>query len=195
MPTQTTRDRLIDAASDLFYEHGFHSVGLDQIIDQVGVTKTTFYNHFESKDALIIEVLRHRDEIETAELLASMRERAGDDPRGQLIVLFDVLHDWFNGASFRGCIFMNAAVAFPIPNDPVHIAAAAHGASLFTAIRAIAEKAGADDPDLIANQILMLISGSLVARHVSNDSAAAKTARTAAEMLLERHLGPVAHSR
>ena len=48
----STRERLLDVAAPLFYERGFHAIGIDNIIDGVGVTKTTFYNPFESKDAL-----------------------------------------------------------------------------------------------------------------------------------------------
>lgn len=190
--SRSTRDRLLEAAAGLFYEHGFHAVGLDRILDTVGVTKTTFYNHYESKDHLIVEILRRRDVLETEEIAADMRRRAGDDPRGQLVALFDVLRDWFNDPAFRGCIFMNAAVAYPTPTDPVHVAAAGHGENLFKVIRALALQAGADNPDLLANQMLMLLSGSLVARYVSLDPAAADTARATAEMLLDRHLGPVA---
>lgn len=193
--TTGNRDKLVRAAADLFFEHGFHSVGLDQIIDAVGVTKTTFYNHFESKDALIIEVLRTLDEEETRQMVESVRAAAGDDPRAQLLAVFDVLDAWFNEPTFRGCIFMNAAVAFPSPHDPVHIAAAAHGASLFREFRAMAVRAEAEDPDLVARQVLMLVSGALVDRHVSMDTTAARTARAAAEFLLGRHLGPFAGTR
>ncbi|MCA9281267.1 MAG: helix-turn-helix transcriptional regulator [Phycisphaerales bacterium] len=55
-----TRERLLDAAAMLFYEHGFHAIGLDAILEEVGVTKTTFYNHFASKDELIVAVLLDR---------------------------------------------------------------------------------------------------------------------------------------
>ena len=58
--TQSTRERLIGAAYELFYRHGFHAVGLDQIIKDSSVTKSTFYNHFESKEALIVAVLEWR---------------------------------------------------------------------------------------------------------------------------------------
>jgi len=53
----STRERLVLAAHDLFYAEGFHAVGLDRILAEVGVTKTTFYNHFASKDDLVLEVL------------------------------------------------------------------------------------------------------------------------------------------
>lgn len=184
----STRDRLIEEATTLFYNHGFHAVGLDRVIDAAGVTKTTFYNHFESKDDLIVEVLHRRDQTEMSAWRQWMRERGGVDPRGQILSLFDLLREWFRDEAFRGCMFMNAAVEFPAPNDPVHVAAARHSEHLYAELRRLAVDAEADDADLVARQVLMLLSGALLARHVSLDTTAADTARAAAEAVLDRRL-------
>lgn len=194
MAASSTRERLIEAATSLFYEQGFHAVGLDRVLDEVGVTKTTFYNHFESKDDLIVAVLQHRDAMETAQWTAIMRERGGSDPRRQILALFDILSEWFHEAGFRGCMFINAAVEFPEPNDPIHSAAAAHGTSLYTVVEGLAREAGAEQADLLAKQLLMLLSGALVARHVDLDVNAAETARVTGELLLDHHLGRVRES-
>ncbi len=187
MGAGTTRDRIIDAATELFYSQGFHAVGLDRILDEVGVTKTTFYNHFESKDELIVAMLRKRDEVETAELMREARERGGDDPGARMLAIFDVLLDWFGASDFRGCIFMSAAVSYPDEKDPIHMAAAAHGASLYDAVFALAKAAGVDDPDLLTREALLLIAGSITSRHVVGDSSAASLARQTMQGLLERH--------
>lgn len=185
-------DKLIDAAMNLFYDNGFHAVGIDRIIDDAGVTKTTFYNHFESKDALILEVLKRRDEIELEEWSKRMREQGGADPRAQILVLFDILDDWFREDGFRGCLFINAAVEFPAPNDPIHITAASHGARLYERIVMLTREAGAPDPAFLTGQIMLLVAGAIVARHVDHDASAAHTARATAEILLEHQLGPIA---
>ena len=118
--TASTRERLLDAAALLFYENGFHAIGIDQIIDEVGVTKTTFYNHFESKDDLVIAVLHERDKIELAEWLGIMERKGGDDPRARILALFDLLEDWLADPAFRGCMFLKAEAEDPSPSDPVH---------------------------------------------------------------------------
>ena len=82
MSTVSTRERLIKTAHDLFYQEGYHTVGLDRILAQVGVTKTTFYNHFESKDDLIIESLRWHDKWWQETFRAMLRRYGGDTPRG-----------------------------------------------------------------------------------------------------------------
>lgn len=191
MTTPSSRERLIDAATALFYEHGFHAVGLDQVLDEVGVTKTTFYNHFESKDALIVSVLAHKDAQETEQWTQVMRERGGSDPRRQIMALFDILAEWFEEPGFRGCMFINAAVEFPSPNDPIHTTAAQHGESMFKVIRARAQEAGTSQPEVLAKQISMLLSGALVSRSVDLDRTAVETARAMGEMVMERHLGAV----
>jgi len=190
MTTPPARERLLDAPDDLFYNHGFHSVGLDRVIEVAGVTKTTFYNHFESKDDLIIQTLAQRDVDELNDWVAIMKERGGDDPRACMLALTEILREWFQQEGFRGCIFINAAIEFPIPTDPVHIAAASHGQHLYEIVLDLAKKAGAERPELLSRQLLMLISGALISRHVALDHTAAETARATAELLLEAHLGP-----
>src|SRR5262249_49535506 len=102
----STRDMLIETANDLFYQHGFHTVWLDQIITRVGVTKTTFHNHFESKDHLAIAVLHERDRRDTEEWLAIMRTRGQGNPRAEILALFDLIEEWLASPDFRGCMFM-----------------------------------------------------------------------------------------
>src|SRR5262245_20973084 len=128
IPSQprNARDRLLERAIDLFYSHGFNAIGLDQIIDEVGVTKTTFYKHFESKDDLMVQAVRKRDAWELEALTRALHRVGGENPRAQLLALFDVLHAWFNAPDFRGCMFINTAAEFPNPNDPIHQAAAEH---------------------------------------------------------------------
>jgi len=123
---KNARDRLLDTAIDLFYANGFHAVGLDAILDETGVTKTTFYKYYESKDDLILEALRKRDAWELEAWQRAVEKIAGDDPRMKLLALFDVMDLWFNDPSFGGCLFLNAAAEYPDPRDPIHQAAAEH---------------------------------------------------------------------
>jgi AcrR family transcriptional regulator len=123
---KNARDRLLDKAIDLFYSRGFNAVGLDQVIAETGVTKTTFYKHFQSKEALMVAAVERRDQWEAEAWSRAVRTLAGDDPKAQLLGFFDVMDVWFNDPNFGGCIFINAAAEFPDPRDPVHQAAARH---------------------------------------------------------------------
>jgi AcrR family transcriptional regulator len=185
---KNARDRLIDAAINLFYQHGFNAVGLDQILDVVGVTKTTFYKYFESKDELMVEAVRYRDEWEGQAWRRAVRTVAGDDPRQQLLALFDVLDMWFNTEDFKGCIFINTAAEFPNPHDPVHQAAAAYKKRSRDGWRDAAKAANATDPEGFADLYTILVEGTLVMRQVHGRNDAAAVAKRAAARLIEDHI-------
>src|SRR3954454_22273184 len=93
---KTGRERILSAAVEIFYRNGFSSVGIDQILDSAGVTKTTFYKHFDSKDDLMVAAVKQRDEWESIAWSRAITKLAGNDPAKQLLALFDVLDIWFN---------------------------------------------------------------------------------------------------
>ena len=185
----STRDRLIDAAAMLFYEHGFHAIGLDRILEEVGVTKTTFYNHFASKDDLIVAVLVDRDQRDMRALDEALRARGGD-ARSRILAVFDILDDWFNDPDFKGCLFINASAQFPNPNDPVHQAATQHSENLHETFAALGAEMGAADPDALAKQLCMVVAAAITSRHTSGDHDAARTAHAIAEALVDRGAAP-----
>src|SRR5689334_11668061 len=143
-PPKTGRERLVAAAVDLFYRNGFGAIGVDRVIAAAGVTKTTFYKHFEGKDDLMLAAVRRRDEWESQAWDRAVRELAGDDPAGRLLAVIDVMDLWFNDPEFHGCMFMNTAAEFPNPHDPVHQAAAAHRQRDRDHRRDLARAAGAE---------------------------------------------------
>lgn len=186
---RNARDRILQTAIDLFYRNGFHAVGLDRILAEVGVTKTTFYNHFESKDALVVEAIRMRDSWERGAWSGAVRKLAGDDPRAQLLAMFDVLDVWFRDPEFIGCMFINAAAEFPNPHDPAHLAAAEHKVAARDEVRDMAKAAGAADPETFADVYTTIFEGTLVLRQVHLRDDAAAVARPVIERLLDEHIG------
>ena len=179
-----TRDKILDRATDLFYTYGIHAVGLDRILKDVGVTKTTFYNHFESKDDLTCEVLRRRHDWEFQWFLKAVDDISAGDARATLLAIFDVLHKWFTDPDFRGCQFINAAAEFPCPGDPVHLEAASHKRKTRQFLRETAEAAGAADPAELGDELMVLLEGAITLRQVTQDDQAAATARRVAAKLV-----------
>lgn len=194
MPT-STRDMLIEVANDLFYQHGFHAIGLDQILERVGVTKTTFYNHFESKDDLVIAVLQDRDKRDTDELMTGVRERGQGDPLAEILAFFDLIEEWLAAPDFRGCMFLKAAGEYPSPNDPVHRTAMAHGESLHRELRMRAERAGAADGQAVADQLMLVLGGAIVTRSTTGIADRARSARAAAGAVVKALITPAPPSR
>ncbi len=187
-PPRDTKERLLYAALNLFYAYGFHAVGLDRILQEVGVTKTTFYNHYESKDDLILAAVAKQDEWEQAAFARRLQEKAGFDPKKLLLAMFDVVDEWFNDPRYRGCLFLLASQEFPNPKDPIHKAAAKHYVASEASVRQMAEAAGVDDPDTFAQEWVVLLQGALTYRQVAGADGAARIARGLAEGLLERRL-------
>lgn len=188
-PAKNARDRLINTSIDLFYANGFQAIGLDRILSETGVTKTTFYKYFQSKDDLVVEALSTRDAWERQAFLRALREVGGEHPRAQLLAVFDVLDVWFNDPSFGGCLFINAAGEFPDPNDPIHRVAAAHKRTARDDFRDLARAAGAAAPEAFADLFALIVEGTLVMRHVHGRNDAATVARPAAEQLVRQFMG------
>ena len=187
------RDRLLDAAIELFYRHGFAAIGIDRVIATAGVTKSTFYKHFEGKDDLMVAAVEQRDDWERAAWARLVHERAGDDPRAQFLAVFDVLDAWFRDPRFHGCMLTNAVAEFPNPHDPVHQAAARRLRKIRDQRRDLACAAGADiaAAEHFADCYTAMIDGAIVMRLAQGRNDAARVLRPAVEQLIHKLL-PVA---
>lgn len=188
LPATTTRERIVETALNLFYGYGFHAVGLDQIIAEVGVTKTTFYNHFESKDDLVIEAIKFRDRWESDAFSRRCHELAGDDPVKLMLAAFDVLHEWFTDPDYTGCLFIKACAEFPARHHPVHQTASDTMRVTYDVLKNAAQASGAADPAGLAEKLVIVADGTLTRRMITGDDQAARHAREVAETLIHEHL-------
>lgn len=184
----TTRQRLIERSHDLFYVHGFHAVGLDRILSEVGVTKTTFYNHFPSKEDLILEVLRWHDRWWKDTFRDMLRRHGGDTPRGQLLAVPAALEESFHQGHYNGCMFVNVAVNFPLLHDPPHVAAAEHKHAMEDILRELAGYAGADDAAETAQELAMVLEGAYVTRQITGREDTSRVAQRLVRSIVDRHI-------
>lgn len=181
------RDLLVDTALDLFSQNGFHATGVDRILEKAGVARMTLYNHFKSKDELILAVLRRRDEKFRNWFMRTV-ERLGDTPEAQLLAAFDALGEWFKDKSFSGCMFINASAEFASLQDPIHMISTEHKNLMRSYLQGLAEAAGVTDHEELADEFMLLAEGAIVMTYVVGDNDAAERARNAAQKLLERAL-------
>lgn len=196
-PPKTGRERLVAAAVELFYRNGFAAVGIDSVIASAGVTKSTFYKHFEGKDDLMIAAIQRRDEWESQAWDRAIRKLAGDNPARQLLAMLDVMDLWFNHPDFHGCMFTNAATEFPNPHDPVHQAAVEYKRRSREHRRELALSAGADAAaaETFADCYTALIEGAFVLRHTQGRNDAARVIRPAVQQLIDAFLPNVPEKR
>ena len=178
------RDHLVETAFQLFYREGFRAVGIDTLLAEAGVAKMTLYNHFTSKEELIVAVLEDRSARLQQALDKSLAE-AGNNPSRQLAAVFEGLKHFFDSDEFKGCAFIRALSEYPDPQHPIHQTAWSHKRAVNSRFLAIAKNAGAKNPSAIADAISLLVDGAIVAAHATGSSQSANQARTAAMNLLK----------
>lgn len=180
------RDELVQRALEIFYREGFHATGMDLLSAETGISKTTMFKHFGSKEELILAVLRLRDQNFRNWMFRRM-EKAGS-PRAQLLAMYDALAEWFAEPTFRSCLFIKAASEYPDPAHPIHAQAAEHKRLLFLQLEKIAGRAGAKDSAALARALLLLKEGAIVTAHLGHEADPAGDAKAAARVLLAEGL-------
>lgn len=181
--SQNKRAELIRKALLLFYRNGFHATGMDLVAKETGVSKTSIYKHFRTKDELILAVLRLRDENFRNWLFRRMEELS-DTPQGQLLAMFDALQEWFQEDGFRGCMFVKASAEFQEADNAINTQAYAHKHLLMDHLEDLAVRAGAENAKALAHQLLILKEGAIVLAAMSHSDAAASEAKAVARQLI-----------
>jgi AcrR family transcriptional regulator len=180
------RERVRKAAYELFSREGVRAVGVDAVIARAGAAKMTLYRNFPSKDELILDFLRRREQLWTREWLETESRRRGQTPRERLLAIFDVFSEWFSQPDFEGCSFLTTMIEINDREHPVHQAAVGHLANIRDYLKELAAAAGIDDTDSFARKWHILMKGSIMAAH-EGDTAAAARAREVGELLLKEH--------
>src|SRR3954464_4577654 len=106
-PEGSARERLLAAANELFYEEGVHTVGIDRVIERAGVAKASLYSTFGSKEELVRAYLQGRADARRQRIADAIAGH--DDPREQLLAIFDALGASIARPNYRGCAFINAS--------------------------------------------------------------------------------------
>lgn len=163
------RERLIEAANELFYAQGLRAVSVDKVIDRAGTTKVTFYRHFQSKDDLIVAYLESRAELERNGVDAAIAYGAGD-----VDVSLRLMADHTGTAAcepgFRGCPFINAAAEYPDRDSPVRKVVDAHRDWWTSAFERLVAPVGLADPAAVADDLMLLRDGVMVAGYLGDPS-------------------------
>ena len=159
------RERLIEAANELFYAQGLRAVSVDKVIERAGTTKVTFYRHFQSKDDLIVAYLESRAELERNGVDAAIAHGDGD-----VDVTLGLMADHTGAAAcspgFRGCPFINAAAEYPDPDSAVRKLVDAHRDWWTGAFERLVAPLGLADPAAIADDLMLLRDGIMVAGYL-----------------------------
>ena len=184
-----SRERILSAATSLFYHEGIHATGVERIAQQAGVSKRTMYQHFPSKTQLVEEYLRGIHETGGMPNEKAL-DAVGASPRNRLLAIFDGPPT----DRFRGCPFHNAAVEAADHMPGVHDVVHEHKLQFITRLTEVAAEAGAKDPYQLGHQLAVLFEGATSLATSLNDTAPLLHARSAAEVLIDSAVRPLAPS-
>lgn len=174
------RERLVQAASRLFYYEGVRAVGVERLISEAAVTKVTFYRHFAAKDDLVVAYLLTKDAYykEVAEPLA-----AGHPPAEAIDLIFEAIAEHARERGFRGSPFLNAAAEYPDADHPVRILVTAHRDWIRDLFQGLLTRLGHTDPESAAGALLMLYDGAMAAGYLDDSTTAHRTLLDAVRLI------------
>ncbi|PZF79699.1 TetR/AcrR family transcriptional regulator [Jiangella anatolica] len=179
--------RLLDAASALFYRHGIRAVGVEAIAEAAGTTKKTLYDRFGSKDALVALYLGRRFERSRVFTAVYLDEHAPDPGPGRVLAVYDALAEWQHEDE-RGCAFVNAYAEIGGTEHPGVAVIRAENEWIRALYTRLVTEAGLDDPGEAAElglRLTLLHEGALVTMTAGGVPDAIAHARDTAADLLE----------
>lgn len=194
MPTTPTRhqprrEHLIEVAHTLFNRYGFHQAGIDMIMRESGVSKTTLYKYFPSKEDLVLEVLKLR----STRILDGMEQRLSSllaakpdaGVKARIGAILDVIEEWIDGSAFFGCNFVRAAAEYAEPDHPISGQAKEHKLALQTLIANQLRDVPTEMRNRLASEILLIVEGAIAVAQVGYSAAPVMVARRLIELVLE----------
>jgi AcrR family transcriptional regulator len=186
--SSATRERIISAASKLFYSDGIRAVSVDAVAEKAGLTKRTLYYHFRSKDDLVAAYLAVRDQPNLVLFKRWFDEAAGELP-SKVQAIFNQLARNAGHPKWKGCGFLRTSAELAnLPGHPAIKIGAAHKKKFEAWLRATFEEAGIANAALLARQILLLLDGSFAVVQLHRDPSYMETAGEAASSLVEMAL-------
>ena len=185
-PKAAPKDKVFQTAARLFYRHGYRAVGVDTLAAQSGIGKMTLYRHYPSKDDLIVAYLKDSDESFWRSFDEITRDKR--TPRLRLLAFFESLQGYVTTSASYGCPFLNVATEYPEAEHPGHRVALEHKQSVRSRFRELAREAGAKKPEVLADQLFLLMDGAYMASRMFGPSNPASHLAEAARVLIDAAL-------
>jgi AcrR family transcriptional regulator len=181
------RERILAAASDLFYRHGIRAVGVEAIAEAAETNKMTLYRHFPSKDELVAQYLRCQIEP-GKKVWDELAARYPGDPRAQLRGWLEYKATAVASAEERGCPYANAAVEFPDKNHPARRVIQEYKTAHRQQLVRLCAAAKLAEPEMLADELFLLLEGALVtAQSMGRDGLAERFIRMG-EAMIKAHM-------
>ena len=184
------RDAILDTALTLFSTHGYHSIGVDRIKDEAGVSKMTLYKYFSTKEVLIESVLIRRDELFREGIERAVASAAGCFDKVQAVFRW---HDeWFRCGNFHGCMFIKASEEFPDATSEIRRISMQHKEYIGHTLQSILDLGEIKDSALLARHLMIVLEGMIVNANMFSDRSCVDTCWQFISELLNQRLQPPA---
>jgi AcrR family transcriptional regulator len=176
------RRRLLDTATRLFYAEGIRAVGIDRIIAEAGVAKATFYNHFPSRDDLVLAYVEELDRL-GRQATAALPGRGSHE---RIAAILGRISQAAVAGDYRGCPFLNAAAEYTDPESPVRRAIAARRTWYHGLLQDLLAADGDPAPSVTASLLVAMSDGLLEIAYLDGPEAIPALVDQALERLLVR---------
>ncbi len=183
----SARERILEVADELFYREGIRAIGVDRIIAESGVAKTTFYRYFPSKDDLIVTYLEERNRC-FWELFDEAIAPHPNDAKAQLLAVFEWLEKLIAKPECYGCPFLNITTEFPELDNPGHQVAITHKRKILNRLVELASLAGLSHAQELSTYLLLLIDGAFAQRRLFGSTDVGSNLKAAAITLMNAYL-------
>jgi AcrR family transcriptional regulator len=197
-PRIPPRERILEAASDLFYRHGIRAVGVEAIAEAAGTNKMTLYRHFDSKDELVAEYLRCLASC-AGKFWSDLEAAHPGDARAQLRGWLAAMEAHVVDADQRGCALANAAVELPDKDHPARRVIEEFKIAQRDRLVALCRETRVDEPELLADELFLLLEGARVSAQSLGPNGPASRLVRMGEAVIASHIPAspslVTHSR
>jgi AcrR family transcriptional regulator len=180
------QEKLFQTAARLFYRHGYRAIGVDTIAAESGIGKMTLYRHYPSKDDLIVAYLQNSHEIFWDNFEQITKDAA--TAREKLLAFFESLQNYVKTPACYGCPFLNVATEYPETDYPGHQVAIEHKQSVRVRFQQLAREAGARSPEVLADQLFLLMDGAYMASRMFGTKNPAFHLTSAAKALIDAQI-------
>lgn len=181
LQSSPARRRLLDTATRLFYAEGIHAVGIDRIIAEAGIAKATFYNHFPSKEDLVVAYIEEQDRLGRTAVAALPKQ----PPRKMIAAIMGRISEAVVAGGWRGCPFLNAAAEYPDPASPVRQAIDARRVWQRDSLRDLLAADGDPAPSVTASLLVALSDGLLESAYLDDAETVPSLVREGVARLLD----------
>jgi AcrR family transcriptional regulator len=179
MKRKAIREMLLSTAAKLFYKQGYSNTGINQIVEEAGVAKSSLYQHFNTKEDLLLAYLEETG----AQTMAALQDAASKhkQPKVQVVAIFDYLEELVKQPELYGCRFLNIVYEMPCNNDHLRVKIKAQKDSvraLFSQILLPINK------ESLADELYTLFEGALIGNKIHQDVWPIMAARNTVQKLL-----------